>query len=279
MDKLIPLTFVDALGGLLACAALIAGILSLFPFLRTHAIRLFALFFVAALSLFSNHWTTYFAGLFVIATAVTKLEFLQNLAAIIRGSKHYFDYKKESLSTEQKTQKVEEEQEQLGVTQNQEPVKNDRSSTKLNVATIMDIRRILVLESKALDKMEDYFETAIERGVRISRKGKHIELDGLILSVVDDMVVEKIFEVKYLRNIGNFRGITRIFRQIEHLALTYCEITNKNARLHLVLIIEGNESLTEEQHARLKKMIDLSSIAIGYSVFTTTQLDVEYKTT
>lgn len=282
MDKLIPLTFVETLGGLLACAALIAGFLSLLPPLRTRAIQLFALFLVAALSLFSNHWSTYFAGIFVIATAVTELEFLQNLAAIIRGSnKHYFDYKKEILSTEQKTKKVKEEQEQLGVSKDQEAVKEESPSAvkrkEGGKVISMDIRRILEIESAALDKVEDYFESKIERGVRISRKGKHITLDGLIPSVADDMVAEKILEVKYLSNPKHFSQIRQIFSRIEHLAQTYYEITNKIAKLYLVLVIEGNESLTDEQFERLKKMSDSSCIAMGYSVFTTTQLDLKYE--
>ncbi len=281
MDKLIPLTFVEALGGLLTCAGLIAGILSFFPSLRSHAIRLFALLFVATLSLFSNHWSTYFAGLFVIATAVTKIEFLQNLAAIIRGNKHYFDYKKETLSTEQITKKVKDDQEQLGVVKNQEAVKEENLSAvkpkEARKVLSIDIRRILEIESKALDKMEDYFETKIERGVRISRKGKQITLDGLIPSIVNDMVAEKILEVKYLSNPKRFSRIRQIFNHIEHMALTYKEITNKIAKLYLVLVIEGKVSLTDKQLEQLKRMIDSSSIAMGYSVLTTAQLDLEYE--
>ena len=287
MDKLIPQTFVEALGGLLACAALFAGVLSLFPSLRTHTIRLFAIFFVAALSLFSNHWSTYFAGLFVIATAITEIEFLQNLAAIIRGNKHYFDYKKEILSTEQsteqKTKKIKEEQEQLGKTENQEDLKKESpSGVKLKESrkvTSMDIRRMLEIESKALDKMEDYFETKIERRVRLSRKGKQITLDGLIPSIVDDMVAEKIIEVKCLSSPKHFSRISQKFYRIERIARTYNEITNKIAKLYLVIVIEGKESLTDKQLECLKKMIDSSSIAMGYSVLTTTQLGLKYEIT
>ena len=46
-----------------------------------------------ALSLFCNKPWTYFAALFIVATAMTEIEFLQNLAAIISGDKNYFAYK------------------------------------------------------------------------------------------------------------------------------------------------------------------------------------------
>ena len=84
MDKLMPSNFIEALGGSIITLAILLSLISLFPGLRSHSIGLLALFVVAALALFSNHWSTYFAGIFVIATAVTELEFLQNLAAIIK---------------------------------------------------------------------------------------------------------------------------------------------------------------------------------------------------
>lgn len=94
--------FTQWLGGGLVGFALVSAALSLCENLRAHTLRLLAIFFVAALALFSNDVTTYFLAIFIVATAVTELEFLQNLAAIIRGNKEYFDYKKEALSKERK---------------------------------------------------------------------------------------------------------------------------------------------------------------------------------
>lgn len=278
MGNFLPNNFIEALGGIVISLALILSLMSLFPSLRSHCIKLLALFVVAALSLFSNHWSTYFAGIFVIATAVTELEFLQNLAAIIRGNKEYFDYKKESLSSDQKHKKVEEEQEQLSKA---EPVEKEAEEKTIKTfrgtvtASKLNVEKIINIEEKALDKMEEYFNSKIERGVRISRKGKHIELDGLISSVVDDMVPEKIIEVKYLRNQNYFSTIKNIFPKIEHLARTYSQITNKIAKLHIVLVVEGNQELSEKQLQSLKQLIDSSNIAMGYSVFTTRQLGIE----
>jgi hypothetical protein len=93
MESLLPKSFIQTLSGILAIIALIFALISLFTKLRQHTIRLSALLFISSLALFSNHWSTYFAALFIIATTVTELEFLERLAAIIRGSKHYFDYK------------------------------------------------------------------------------------------------------------------------------------------------------------------------------------------
>lgn len=93
MEPLLPKSFIQALAGTLCIIALILAIASLLSKLRSHMIRLSALMFISSIALFSNHWSTYFAALFIIATMVTELEFLERLAAIIRGSKPYFDYK------------------------------------------------------------------------------------------------------------------------------------------------------------------------------------------
>lgn len=102
MESFVPASFPEALGGGLLIVATISALFSLCPCLRAHALRLLAIFIVASLALFSNNTVTYFVAIFVISTAVTELEFLQTLAAIVRGNKDYFDYKKETLSVKDK---------------------------------------------------------------------------------------------------------------------------------------------------------------------------------
>ena len=48
---------------------------------------------IGALTVFANNVWVYFASVFIIATVITETAFLHNLAAIIRGIKHNFDYK------------------------------------------------------------------------------------------------------------------------------------------------------------------------------------------
>lgn len=102
-----------------------------------------------------------------------------------------------------------------------------------------------------------------------------MELDGLIPSIVDDMVNEKIIEVKYLRSPRTFGNLVQIFPRIEEQAKRYCKIANKIAKLHLVVIVEGEESLRAADQEKLKMMIDRSPIAAGYSIFTTADLGIE----
>ena len=110
MEYIVP---PDNYASFIGTVALIVSILCLFiTFLlkqRSHATKLFSIMLVASLAFFSSHWATYFAAIFIVATAVTELEFLQNLAAIIRKDENYFKYKKEALSKAENIRRKAEE--------------------------------------------------------------------------------------------------------------------------------------------------------------------------
>jgi hypothetical protein len=89
-----PKTFNDIFAALFSLVSVMAIFISLKNSLRSHSIRLCAIALIGGLSLFCNNVWVYAASVFIIATAITETEFLQNLAAILRGSSHYFDYKK-----------------------------------------------------------------------------------------------------------------------------------------------------------------------------------------
>ena len=92
MQNCLPPSFIQTLAGIFSICAIVAFSISFKKSIRLHSIRLFAIMLISALALFSNNAWVYFASVFIIATTITETEFLQNLAAIIRGDKHYFDY-------------------------------------------------------------------------------------------------------------------------------------------------------------------------------------------
>jgi len=94
MEIPIPKTFNDIFAALFCLVSVTAIFISLKNSLRSHSIRLSAIALIGGLALFCNNVWVYAASVFIVATAITETEFLQNLAAILRGSSHYFDYKK-----------------------------------------------------------------------------------------------------------------------------------------------------------------------------------------
>ena len=96
MQNYFPQSFRELVASVSIVVGFIFSFISLFKiqgeFLREHALRIAAIFSLLGLCLFADNAYTYFAAVFIIATAVTQLEFLQTLAAIIRGNKDYFDF-------------------------------------------------------------------------------------------------------------------------------------------------------------------------------------------
>ncbi|NVZ82538.1 hypothetical protein HX836_12070 [Pseudomonas yamanorum] len=146
MDSFHPLNFFQASAGVFGAFALIFGLLSLFDGLRTHAIRMLAIFLVVALSLFANSTTVYFAAVFIIATAVTELEFLQTLAAIIRGNKDYFTFRKETLSSEAKYKSSQAELIELEVV-SEVKADSDQKTDKVDAQDVTDNTHSVPFES------------------------------------------------------------------------------------------------------------------------------------
>ena len=92
-SMLLPKTPTEALAILLIGIGIVLILISFCSKLRTHALRLAGIGFVLSLALFANYSWTYFVAIFIIATVITELEFLQNLAAIIARDPNYWKYK------------------------------------------------------------------------------------------------------------------------------------------------------------------------------------------
>jgi hypothetical protein len=152
------------------------------------AIRLGAMLLVVALALYSNNAWNYFAAIFITASAVTELEFLERLAAIIRGSKEYFDYKKSQVPIEEVRAKVAAEAEAadqpvtaaIVVPQAEDQVPDnptDRGSLKpAGDATTLGF----AIEQLALSFLERRLGSSIQRNVRFSTHRASVEFDGVI---------------------------------------------------------------------------------------------------
>src|ERR1700732_2626344 len=89
-----PKSFIDVVGTVSLVLGFVFAFLAIRAAIRDLCLRVTGMSFIIALSLFANHTAVYFAAVFIVATGITSVEFLQNLAAIIRGSKEYFEYRK-----------------------------------------------------------------------------------------------------------------------------------------------------------------------------------------
>lgn len=126
--------------------------------------------------------------------------------------------------------------------------------------------RIYSLESKALDRAELIFDSAIERGILLRGKGKRLELDGFI-PAGNGMPEDLAFEVKYVRTGRNLIMLLKFLAdQISRMKMVYKEITGKALRVHIVLIFEAGIILTVRQRDEIAKLGN------DVSIFQTDQL-------
>jgi Holliday junction resolvase-like predicted endonuclease len=264
--ELLPTSFIESLAAALSVLACLFAALSLIPCIRAHTTKLFALLFVISLALFADHVATYFAALFIVATSVTELEFLQNLAAIIRGDRAYFEYKAKQLSKEQVEQKVREEQQELAgtaVAAELEPAMSPSSTP---------IHRIVELESKAINKLEQYFGKSIQRNISFSYGRNRIELDGFIPNEGRNEAPETFIEVKYLQSPVAFSVFKQQYQKIVERVQVYMNLTGEVVKLHVALITKEGVTLSSQQLTDLKRLVESSAVPGGFHVFSESQL-------
>jgi hypothetical protein len=264
MTTLLPSSFPELLAGLIALAAVSLAIASLRSRLRNHATRMFAILFAASIALFSNHWTTYFAALFIVATAVTELEFLQNLAAIIRGNKPYFDYKKEQLSPEEADRRIdldshpafadEEARSRAGGDER-------RGRTRLSRAMFR-----AVVEQLAAKKLSEVFGAPVELQVRFASNGLRVEVQGVIQG--NATTRDRLFGFEFVRKRVIISQCIDAVRRLDELAPKYSVITRRSCEGHLVVIILDDTDFPDHAVKDIQAVIDRSQHVVSLRVLT-----------
>jgi len=265
MDKVALLEYLGA--GLLV-SALVISLFSFKKSLRSHSLRLSAILLVITLCLFSNHVSTYFAALFIVGTVVTELEFLQTLAAILRGNKHYFDYAKETIRDSEVENKISKEVKQ-DISANKKNENFDRSQVSKPIADHRILtKKVYEAEKKALDIVQNRHSSKIERNVRIRKGSISTEFDGIAKGDNSDVV----FDVKALTNSGSMKHLSNRVRSSFSTFLEYKHLTGREAEFHQVIVV-GNQDLLEKYSIEeIRKRVYEKSGASQVAVLTLEEL-------
>jgi hypothetical protein len=264
LNEIFPQNVIEFCGLLSLLLAVIFTFWSMHSGSRAQATKLLAVCFIAGFSLCSNHPTTYFAAIFIIATAVTELEFLQNLAAIIRGNSDYFDYKKEALSKEEKESKETLENKKLGLTIKTFPA-------KIEVAP-KATPNFLEVEDAAMESLAKQYNYDIERNVRLKNsRGQAVEFDGL---VTGDESVDTIIEVKYIKDLGRVKDVWRFTEIYEDRAKMYKQITGRAVKIHPVFVVNEKSAEFQEFFNKLTDKVDHSLWLGGCSLLTFSDIGI-----
>lgn len=279
MEYIVP---PDSYVSLIGTVALLVSILCLFITFRekqrSHATKLFSIMLVASLSFFSSHWATYFAAIFIVATAVTELEFLQNLAAIIRKDENYFKYKKEALSRTENIRRKAEETIEEEYTSEQPAEMEEPKLAKIDLSKLQELSNTsrmklsFEVEEKALSYLSKEYGN-IERGVRFRNGNESVEFDGVIANARNKEDI--IFEVKWTRNPDHaYMFINHSVRRSSEQVNSYSSITGKKPIFNLVIVTNTKTSIGIDRWDKLREnakevginLINLSLKEIGFEV-------------
>lgn len=260
-------------------AAVIFALISMRKDGRDHFLRVCALFLVGVVVLFANSAYTYFAAVFIIATAVTQLEFLQNLAAIIRGSKEYFDYQKETQSRREVQEKIEKElieEEVAAASEGQESIGSGVSAINYSSGPIMlnltpkqmDTRAFaMVAYEFALNKLEEQYGKPIDRYPRFVSNGRYNEFDG-VLETESKLIV---FEIKTsFRQVIPARHLKDQVSRVVRGAFELARLKKKVAEVRLVYVVFGEH--LERGNIQMSKLQDELQAEFGKNHFSAEML-------
>jgi hypothetical protein len=237
--------FSETLGGMQLLVAVIFAFLSLRGTSRPVTIKLAAMFTIVALALFSETWGVYFASVFIIATTITDTDFLQNLAAIIRGNKSYFDYRKELASRPPVLGKMEEasSEEISEKSEDEIPAQSDANTIHQN--------RIVAAAQLALVQFEQRLGVRLERNIRLSNDDVSVEFDGLYQSSTNE--TDQLFQIYYISKQSSLKFLNSNIGSFIRTLDRYNEITHRKAILNLVMIISsGNIGIDKDAICELK---------------------------
>jgi len=271
MQNILPESFRELFSALLFVIGIIFSFISFNNKNSTHSLRLTGLFLLSALSLFANNAWCYFASVFIVATAVTQLEFLQNLAAIMRGSKEFFDYQKEFLSRKEIEEAVAKEVDEIDKSEAEEGEQHTEGGRDIHI--VLDSTRLtltpqqlaLISEEYAFRYLERKYERPIQRHVRFRSKNTFIEFDGVMQ--MDDHDI--IFEIKTSRR--GFLPLNLIERSTERLierVKSYQLLTGRNAILTMVFVGEFSERMRQRIYEYHKTLQDnYTDVTVNFEIY------------
>jgi hypothetical protein len=264
IHNITPESFRELLSSVTFLVGIAYSLLSLIEGRREHCLRMTALFLLVSLALFANNPYCYFATLFIVATAVTQLEFLQNLAAIIRGSKEYFDYRKEFLSQREVEKTLEKEVEEIEAAPIEVGEVHPRKIRSFSIGTsnMTAAQFGLLVEQNTFALLEKKYGKPIQRYVRYKGKQAVVEFDGVMQTDSKDMI----FEIKTSRRDIPLAFLMSSVEQYIEKVHEYQEITKRPASLQVVLV--GNLPSSILTAVELTEKVLAQNVEVAFNAYT-----------
>jgi len=240
---------------------------------RDNFLKISGVALVISLAFFSNTTTIYVFAIFIVASLITKLDFLENIASIFRGeAKSVYDYKKSSLNEKERSAKIEDEIKEEKEIEYLGTIGDKISGDKIPKITYVPQPTVEIKRVNEYERIEqltlDYISKElgeIDRYVRIMHNRDTVEFDAVKKGKRKDDII---IEVKYTSNIQLIRTlIPKLNLQLQKYTL----ITGREAILYLYIVSDILYSRKAELFASIEdiekrfncKVFILSKIEIG----------------
>jgi hypothetical protein len=174
---------------------------------------------VLAVAFAANQWAVYALSIFIVATLITELDFLEKLAAIFWNREKYWEYRiQKAAEAEVETKRQEEVQIELSPGPAAQPSRTLTEPVPARPPVARIIQSAMSFEKFVLD--------AIRSGrapFSPARTSSHVKIssdfgNGLIDAVVETPGVSFVIEIKHVRQLS---GSTKILNQMHDLVLYY----------------------------------------------------------
>jgi hypothetical protein len=199
------LTDIKQLGTLIAGTATVVGIVGAVVVMLSRrtvdlAVKLLGSFFVVAICFAAQNGVVYSIGVFVIATLVTELQFLEKLAALVWNRKEYWDYlgKASKSEIERKVAEEEKHRQQVadeekgsvaakGASASAPSLQPDNAASAKAVVSGIHFHRAV---TRALSELLPLPAQSVRGDVKIHLAGRTFLVDAIINTAIATYVVE-----------------------------------------------------------------------------------------
>lgn len=230
---------------------------------RPYAQKAAAILFLISPGMFSNNTWCLLATIFIVATAITELEFLQNLAAIIRGSDAYFRYKKEFVPNKEVEDSISDELRSSAERLQKTDGSKDEISFPLDPRSLTHTQVYVIAEELAFRFLERRYEKTISRHVRYVGGGSTlITFDGVIENPKEAILFEIIIPT------NPYLAKTRLKTEMSVLydAVAYKHLTKKKVELKIIIISNLTKHTIKEMYDMVRNMMDRSGLEVDFSL-------------
>lgn len=278
--------FKEIISGICFIISLLFSLISLNSSVRAHSLRILGVLLIAGLSIFSENVWCYFGAIFIIGTAVTELDFLQKLAAIIRGRKDYFEYEMKRLEfmsgkevEENIKREVEEIDESNTPNESSEQGTNDINQGQKGMNSIAHIktsksdaiRFALRVEDYVIRYIEKKYQTAVKRNIKLRVDGSSSQVDGL-LELPSKVVL---IEVKTTRRDSLPMDIIyKSYNSLYKAGIQSRVIYNKEIELKFVLVGNFRSIFKERIKSFIEENKNMLDITIDFEIYSFADLEI-----